>query len=147
MIVKINNKFGLITIFFGFFSLVLSFIAIHADSLYGFGADWFVLSWLDDAGLINNTASAVEISNASVFSITEVNVINWTYYLSVILACSSLFLIYLAAFKREHNLYFSVGLTLASSSLLRINFKWGLIFVIIGIIGIMYIRKSKPDIH
>jgi hypothetical protein len=141
---KRAREYGLLAIVLGVICIIFAIIATYADSIYYPGKPWFVFYWLDKFDLINNTPSTTPaISQGHLWTISEKNAIFWSYTISIACGFYSLISTFVAEYKREDTLLFSVGYILATFGFILLNLKLGVLSLFIGFIIIMVIRKRN----
>jgi NADH:ubiquinone oxidoreductase subunit 2 (subunit N) len=103
-----------------------------------------VFYWLDKFGIINNNVSTTPtISQGHLWTISEKNAIFWSYTISIASGLYSLVSTFVAEYKRENTLLFSVGYILATFGFILLNLRLGLLSLFVGFIIIMAIRKRN----
>jgi hypothetical protein len=141
---KRAKEYGLLAVVLGVICIIFAIIATYADSIYYSGKSWFVFYWLDKFGLINNTPSTTPtISQDHLWTISEKNAIFWSYTISIACGVYSLIATFVAEYKREDTLLFSVGYILATFGFIILNLKLGVISLFVGFAIIMAIRKRN----
>jgi hypothetical protein len=138
------SQYGLLAIIFGVICIIFAIVATYADSIYYSGKSWFAFHWLDKFGLINNSPPTTPtISQGHLWTISEKNAIFWSYTISIACGFYSLISTFVAEFKREHTLLFSVGYILATFGFMLLNLKLGVLSLLVGFVIIMAIRKRN----
>jgi hypothetical protein len=140
---KRAREYGLLAVVLGVICIIFAVIATYTDSIYYSGKSWFVFYWLDKFGLINNTPSTPTISQGHLWSISEKNAIFWSYTISIACGFYSLISTFVAEYKREDTLLFSVGYILATFGFILLNLKLGVLALFVGFVIIMAIRKRN----
>jgi hypothetical protein len=139
------NEYGLLAVVLGVICIIFAIIATYADSIYYSGKSWFALYWLDKFGLINSSPPTTPtISQGHLWTISEKNAIFWSYTVSIACGFYSLISTFVAEYKREDTLLFSVGYIIATFGFILMSLKLGVISLFVGFIIIMAIRKRNP---
>jgi hypothetical protein len=140
---RTGRFFGVSASCFGATGLVAAIGAEHVRTTHDphTGA---LLRWLDQHGLVTHNPSAVaSMSSASVFSVTDGDVITGLFGIATYLAGTALLFSLLAEYHREDTKHLSIGFLFASAAVVSMNVATGVAISVAVFATLLTIRRVR----